>query len=81
MSGSIARKPPGDVTRLLNRLQQGDIWPGDIIDLSVSGETKWVGQFSVSPNRQLELEDIDPVSMSSFARSLKLRAAMRSASS
>ena len=24
MSGSMARKPPGDVTRLLNRLQQGD---------------------------------------------------------
>lgn len=45
------------------RLQQGDIWPGDIIDLSVSGETKWVGQFSVTAGRELELEDIDPLSL------------------
>lgn len=51
------------ISGLAYRLQQGDIWPGDIIDLSVSGETKWVGQFSVTLSRQIELEDIDPLSV------------------
>jgi protein involved in polysaccharide export with SLBB domain len=51
------------ISGLAYRLQQGDIWPGDIIDLSVSGEAKWVGQFTVAPGRRLELEDVDPLSL------------------
>lgn len=51
------------ISALAYRLQQGDIWPGDIIDLSVSNEAKWVGQFTVTPGRQLELEDIDALSL------------------
>jgi hypothetical protein len=51
------------ISGLAYRLQQGDIWPGDIVDLSVSGEAKWVGMFTVTPNRELELDDIDPLSM------------------
>lgn len=48
---------------LAYRLQEGDVWPGDVIDLSVPGlaDGKWTGQFTVTPSRQLELPDIDPI--------------------
>lgn len=48
---------------LAYRLEQGDVWPGDLIDLTVTGEDKWTAQFTVTPERQLELPDIDPVSV------------------
>jgi hypothetical protein len=51
------------ISGLAYRLQQGDIWPGDVVDLSVGGEAKWVGQFTVTTGRQIELEDIAPLSM------------------
>ena len=51
------------ITGLAYRLQEGDIWPGDVVDLSVAGETKWVGQFTVTTDRGIELDDIDPVSV------------------
>lgn len=44
------------------RLEQGDIWPGDIVALEVSGEERWTDSFTVTPQRTLELPDIaDPI--------------------
>ncbi len=51
------------ITGVAYRLTEGDIWPGDVVDLSVAGETKWVGQFTVTTGRELELDDIDPLSV------------------
>jgi protein involved in polysaccharide export with SLBB domain len=56
--GDARRDLQNRISGLAYRLQQGDIWPGDIIDL-----TKWVGQFTVTPGRQIELEDIDALSL------------------
>lgn len=62
-SGDARRDLQNQISGLAYRLQQGDIWPGDVIDLSVSGEAKWVGQFPVTPSRLLELDDIEPLSL------------------
>jgi protein involved in polysaccharide export with SLBB domain len=58
--GDERRDLQNRISGLAYRLQQGDIWPGDVIDLSVNAEPKWVGEFSVTPSRHLELDDIDP---------------------
>lgn len=46
------------------RLREGDIFPGDVISLAVTGETDWTGDFIVTPARTLELERIDPIEVS-----------------
>jgi protein involved in polysaccharide export with SLBB domain len=52
------------VQNVARRLEHGDIWPGDQVMLTISGEDKWTGQFAVSANRTIELQDIEPVDVS-----------------
>jgi len=51
------------IQNVARRIEQGDIWPGDQVMLTVSGEDKWTGQFAVSVNRTIELQDIEAVSV------------------
>jgi protein involved in polysaccharide export with SLBB domain len=53
-----------EVSGLALRLQNGDISPGDQIQLTVSGSEKWTGQFAVDGERNLELPDIDAIDLS-----------------
>ncbi|MFQ5688819.1 MAG: polysaccharide biosynthesis/export family protein [Gemmatimonadota bacterium] len=57
------RELTNQVSGLAYRMREGDVWPGDVVDLTVQGETKWTGQFTVTPGRQLELPDIDPIGL------------------
>lgn len=50
-----------EIVAIRDRLEHGDIRPGDVVTLSVSGEEKWTGEFTVTPRQTLELEDIDPI--------------------
>lgn len=52
------------ISNLARRLEQGDVWPGDQVVLTVSGEDRWSGTFTVSPDRTIELPAIDPVDVS-----------------
>ncbi len=44
------------------RLREGDFDVGDVVDL-VTSEEKWTGQFTVQPDRTLDLPDIPPISL------------------
>jgi len=52
------------VQYIRQRLAQGDVGPGDVVRLRVSGETRWTADFTVTPTGQLELPDVDPLDMS-----------------
>lgn len=45
------------------RLRQGDVSPGDVIRLRVSGEDRWTGDFTVNPNGRIELPDVDDLDL------------------
>jgi protein involved in polysaccharide export with SLBB domain len=64
MSEEGRRRLQLDVSGLALRLQNGDISPGDQVQLSVSGAEKWTGQFAVTGERNLELLDIDAINLS-----------------
>jgi polysaccharide export outer membrane protein len=64
VSDEARRNLQYQVTAVARRLDQGDVWPGDQVNLTVSGEDKWTGQFPVSANRTIELPDIEPVNVS-----------------
>ncbi|MGH7541417.1 MAG: polysaccharide biosynthesis/export family protein [Gemmatimonadota bacterium] len=61
-NGDEDRELLNQIGALSYRLREGDVWPGDVVDLQVTGQDKWTGQFTVTPNRQIELVDIDPIS-------------------
>ncbi len=63
--GDRSREIQNQISGLGYRLREGDVWPGDVVDLVVTNEAKWTRQFTVSPNRKLELDDIEPVDLSS----------------
>ena len=52
------------VQAISRRLREGDVWPGDVVQLSVVGEERWTNQHTVTPNRTLALEAIDPIDVS-----------------
>ncbi len=62
-NGERSREIQNQIAGLGYRLREGDIWPGDVVDLVVTNEAKWTKQFTVSPNRKLELDDIDPLDL------------------
>lgn len=43
------------------RLREGDIFEGDVIALAVVGESAWSDDFTVTPQRTIELENVDPI--------------------
>jgi protein involved in polysaccharide export with SLBB domain len=51
------------------RLREGDVWPGDVVQLSVVGEERWTNAHTVTPNRTLALEAIDPIDVSGVLHS------------
>jgi hypothetical protein len=53
-----------EMAGIARRLREGDVYPGDLIDLRVGGETRWTERFTVTPARQIELPDIDPIDVS-----------------
>lgn len=52
------------VQAIARRLREGDVWPGDVVQLSVVGEERWTNAHTVTPNRTLALEAIDPIDVS-----------------
>lgn len=45
------------------RLRQGDVGPGDVIRLRVTGEDRWTEDFTVNPAGRVELPDVDDLDM------------------
>jgi hypothetical protein len=45
------------------RLREGDIFEGDVISLAVVGESAWSDDFTVTPQRTIELENVEPISV------------------
>lgn len=45
------------------RLRQGDVQPGDVVRLRVTGEDRWTGDFTVDPLGQVDLPDVDPLDL------------------
>ncbi len=62
--GDSERRVRQEIAGIGRRLREGDVWPGDVIDLAVGGQPRWTGQFTVTPTRTLELPDIDPIDLS-----------------
>ncbi len=52
-----------EIDAIAMRLRDGDIYPGDIIALSVAGETAWTADFTVTTGRRIELETLPPISL------------------
>lgn len=52
-----------DVAALEHRLQHGDLYPRDVVVLSVEGQEAWSGEFSVTPQQEIELPRLDPISL------------------
>lgn len=48
---------------LRTRLETGDVSAGDVVELTVAGEQRWTGEFTVTPRRSIELPGIEPVSL------------------
>jgi protein involved in polysaccharide export with SLBB domain len=46
------------------RLAGGDVFPGDVVQLRVSGEDRWTSDHTVTPTRTIALDDIEPVDVS-----------------
>ncbi len=61
--GDRSREIQNQISGLGYRLREGDIWSGDVVDLVVANEAKWTQQFTVSPTRTLELDDIEPLDL------------------
>ena len=51
------------------RLRDGDVYPGDVVQLSVVGEERWTLPHTVTPQRTLALEAIDPIDVSGVLHS------------
>jgi len=51
------------------RLRDGDVHPGDVVTLRVTGEDRWTGDFTVTPTGTIELESIDPINVSHVLQS------------
>jgi len=45
------------------RLREGDFDVGDLVNLTVAGEQRWTGEFTVRVDRTLDLPDVPPVSL------------------
>lgn len=52
-----------DMEALEHRLENGDLYPRDLIVLSVQGQQEWSDTFSVNPQREIELPRLDPMSV------------------
>lgn len=64
------RMPSGDEADLIRlRLERGDFEAGDIITLTVAGQTALTGDFTVSPGALLILPDVGEVSLRGVLRS------------
>lgn len=47
-----------------HRLENGDVHPGDVVALAVVGQDQWTDSFTVTPQRNLELPNLnEPVSL------------------
>ena len=57
------------VVALQRRLDEGDVWPGDVVTLRVAGEDRWTADFTVTPTRSIELESIEAVSLANVLHS------------
>ena len=57
------------IAAISRRLREGDIWPGDIVDLRVLGEDRWTMNHTVGPMRTISLEAIDPIDVSGVLHS------------
>lgn len=52
------------ISRIGQRLRQGDVTSGDVIQLRVAGEDRWTGNFTVNPMTHVELPDVDDLDLS-----------------
>ncbi|MFV1988051.1 MAG: polysaccharide biosynthesis/export family protein [Gemmatimonadota bacterium] len=52
------------IQAIADRLRGGDVHPGDVVQLRVSGEDRWTSDHTVTPLQNLALEAIDPVDVS-----------------
>jgi protein involved in polysaccharide export with SLBB domain len=57
------------IAAISRRLREGDVWPGDIVDLRVLGEDRWTMNYTVTPMRTISLEAIDPIDVSGVLHS------------
>lgn len=52
------------IASIRHRLEQGDVFPGDVVVLEVRDQPQWTDSFTVTPARNLELPDLnDPISL------------------
>lgn len=52
-----------DIEALEHRLENGDLYPRDLIVLAVQGQEEWSDTFPVNPQREIELPRLDPIPM------------------
>ena len=45
------------------RLREGDVRPGDVVRLRVTGQERWSSDFTVNPTGHIELPDVDDLDM------------------
>lgn len=45
-----------EIGLVASRLRDGDIWPGDVVNLRVADEPRWSNRFTVTPDRRIDLE-------------------------
>lgn len=57
-----------EIDALRHRLMMGDFAPGQTVRLEVSEMQRWSGEFTVGPDRTLELPGIEPISLKGALR-------------
>lgn len=69
LDGDAREDAEASIAAISRRLREGDIWPGDIIELRVLDEDRWTMNHTVSPMRTISLEAIDPIDVSGVLHS------------
>lgn len=61
--GTGRKELEGRLSTIQRRLEEGDFSRGDLVQLSVQGEPRWTGRFTVGPKSRVELPDVEPISL------------------